>query len=80
MATITTLPAELTLMVLGELPAKEIQSVHRVSSRFREVVDVHADALASRIHAREYARLQEHIDYIFNFNVDEVSPPEALWR
>lgn len=68
------LPAELQLMILGHLPAKQIQLNRRISQQFRSLLDLPENQRMCTRNSvkRSLDRLGRRADFYCNFSVDTV--------
>lgn len=80
MAKFTDLAAELKLDIFERIPARDIQRCRRVCKDFRDTIDANTSTLSRDICAREVARLQAKIDYVFDYDPSQVNFSEALRR
>lgn len=70
------LPVEVKLQILAELPVKEIMQIRRVSRDFKEVIDepTNQKTLLRPAQSRAIARLQRSVDELLDYD-----PTEGFW-
>ena len=78
MATYLDVPAELFVDKLQQIPARQIQLAGLVCQRFRGLIDENMQTLADGVYSRESVRLTQHIKYNFEYDISQVSFPDAL--